>query len=65
MPITMKYGKKGFVFDPPADCVVTVIQKPVMPVLADPDETLRSSWGARPAAVPCGKRLGDVRVPVS
>ena len=40
----MRYGKKGLSLNLPDGLDVTVIQKKVMPVLADPESTLRDAF---------------------
>jgi len=47
MHIMMRFGKKGLPLDLPDDLDVTVIRKPEMPVLADPEQAVRDAL-ARP-----------------
>src|ERR1039457_4611656 len=44
MPIIMSYGKKGLPLDLPDRFDVTVVQKKVMPILADPEAALRDAF---------------------
>jgi len=44
MHIVMNYGKKGFPLELPDDWDVTVVRKPKMPVLSDPDRGLDESF---------------------
>ena len=44
MQLTMSYGKKGLPLNLPDSLAVTVVQKKVMPVIADPDGALRDAF---------------------
>ena len=44
MHITMSYGKKGLPLNLPDSFRVTVVQKKVMPILADPEAALREAF---------------------
>lgn len=43
MRIVMRYGREGLPLDLPDNLEITVIRKPVMPVLPDPETVLRSA----------------------
>jgi lactate racemase len=67
MAIDLLYGRGTLAISPPSGCVPTVIEKPAMPVLADPlaavDQALASPVGCRPlAALAKGKRSACVLI---
>jgi nickel-dependent lactate racemase len=43
MQIVMRYGREGLPLDLPDELEITVIRKPVMPVLSDPEKAIRSA----------------------
>jgi len=49
MRVVMKYGRNGLTLESPDDLDVAMIHKRVMPVLKDPEATLKSAL-ANPSA---------------